>query len=238
MTQVNSTIRFSLRENKLQVPNAPAYVAQVRGYKTVTQAQLVNIMANANTTVSRQDIIVVLDLLENAVKEQLLNGNNVVTNLFTSRVSIKGGFEALNAEYEKGVHKVKVNMSASAELKKYVDHNAITEKVRAGLRMPAVDTIYDFTTDTLNTVVSPGRMAELKGYNLLLNGTDPAEGIYFLREGTKEEVKVDVINRRTSGTVLFTTPEGLPAGNYKVTFKAWFGEELREGKLQKTIAVN
>ena len=114
MEQVNSTIRYSLKENKLPVPNAPAYVAQVRGYKMVTHEQLVNLMAKANTTVSRQDIIVVLDLLESAVKEQLLNGNNVVTNLFAARVSIQGGFEARNAEYENGVHKVKVNLSASA----------------------------------------------------------------------------------------------------------------------------
>ena len=74
--------------------------------------------------------------------------------------------------------------------------------------------------------------------HLYLNGTDPEEGIYFKGEGTKEEVKVEKINRQTSGTVLFTTPEGLPAGNYKVTFKARFGEELREGVLQKVITVN
>jgi hypothetical protein len=238
MAQKNSTIRYSLKENKLPVPNAPAYVALVHGYKTITQEQLINVMANANTTVSRQDIIVVLDLLESAVKEQLLNGNRVVTNLFNCRVSIKGGFESLEEDFDRDTNKVKVSMSAARSLQKYVDHEAATEKVRGKVRLPEVDRVLDFTTNAVNSTVSPGRMAELKGCNLFLNGTDPEEGIYFVGEETGEEVKVDVINRKTSGTVLFTVPEGITAGNYKVTVRCGFGSDVREGSLKDIISVN
>ena len=73
---------------------------------------------------------------------------------------------------------------------------------------------------------------------LYLNGTDPEEGIYFVNQETKAEVKVEKINRRTSGTVLFTAPEVIPAGDYKVTVRVRFGGELREGGLQKVISVN
>jgi hypothetical protein len=238
MAQKNSTIRYSLKENKLPVPNAPAYVAQVHGYKTITQEQLINVMANANTTVSRQDIIVVLDLLESAVKEQLLNGNRIVTNLFKARVSIKGGFESAEEDFDRANNKVQVSLSSARSLQKYVDHEAATEKVRGKVRLPEVDRVYDFTTNAVNSTLSAGRMAELKGCNLYLNGTDPELGIYFTGEETGEEVKVDVINRQTSGTVLFTVPEGLPAGNYKVTVRCAFGADVREGSLKDIISVN
>ena len=238
MAQKNSTIRYSLKENKLPVPNAPAYVAQVHGYKTITQEQLINVMANANTTVSRQDIIVVLDLLESAVKEQLLNGNRIVTNLFKARVSIKGGFESAEEDFDRANNKVQVSLSSARSLQKYVDHEAATEKVRGKVRLPEVDRVYDFTTNAVNQTLSAGRMAELKGCNLYLNGTDPELGIYFTGEETGEEVKVDVINRQTSGTVLFTVPAGIPQGNYKVTVRCAFGADVREGSLKDIISVN
>jgi hypothetical protein len=73
-------------------------VAQVHGHKTVTQEQLINVMANANTTVSRQDIILVLDLLESAVVVSLpevdriydLTTNTVSSTLSAGRKTTSG----------------------------------------------------------------------------------------------------------------------------------------------------
>ncbi len=238
MEKKTSSIRYSLRESRLPVPNAPAFVAQVYGYKTVTRDQLVNLMANANTTVSRQDILVVLDLLDNAVKEQLLNGHRVMTGLFNARVSIKGGFESAQADFEQDVHRVQASMTADKDLQRFLAHNARTEKVRVKPRLPEVDSVYDFATDTVNGSLTPGRLAELKGHNLFLNGTDPALGIYLVREGSKDEVKVETVNRRTSGTVLFTVPSGISPGQYSVTVRCGFGSSVREGGLKEVVSIN
>jgi hypothetical protein len=238
MEQTTSTIRYSLRENRLPVPNAPACVAQVHGYKTVTRDMLVAIMANANTTVSRQDIIVVLDLLESTVKQELLNGNRVVTNLFSACVSITGGFDSPDAEFDKTTNRVKVNMNTARGLQNWVDYAARTEKIRGKARVPEVDRVFDFTSATANATVTPGAMAELKGCNLFLTGSDSGEGIYFVEEETNTAVKVETIHRKTSGTVLFTVPAGMTAGTYTVSVRCGFGSELRTGSLKQSISVN
>ena len=238
MEKKTSSIRYSVRENRLPVPNAPAFVAQVYGYKTVTRDQLVNLMTNANTTVSRQDILVVLDLLDNAVREQLLNGHRVMTGLFNARVSIKGGFESARTDFTPDVHRVQVSMTADRDLKRFLSRNARLEKVRLKPRLPEVDSVYDFTTDTVNGSLTRGHLAELKGHNLFLNGADPALGIYLVREGSHDGVKIETVNRRTSGTVLFTVPGKIPAGQYTVTVRCCFGTSVREGELKQVVSIN
>jgi hypothetical protein len=213
-------------------------VAMAHGYKTVTRDMLVAIMAGANTTVSRQDIIVVLDLLESAVRQELLNGNRVITNLFSASVSVMGGFESADEEFDRASNKVKVNMSTARGLQNYVDYAARTEKVRGKTRAPEVDRVYDFTTAEANETVTPGAMAELKGCNLFLNGTDSGEGIYFVEKETGNTVKVEAIHRKTAGTVLFTVPWEIPAGTYTVSVRCAFGSELRFGSLKQSISVN
>ena len=66
-----SKILFSLKRNKLSNPETVDYYAVTHGYKTITQDQLVEIMAGANTTVSRHDIIDALDLLESVIEDSV-----------------------------------------------------------------------------------------------------------------------------------------------------------------------
>jgi hypothetical protein len=118
-------------------------------------------------------------------------------------------------------------MNAARGLQNRLDYAALTENIRGRARVPEVDRVYDFKTAT----VTPGAMAELKGCNLFLTGSDSGEGICFVEEDTKNTVKVETIHRKTSGTVLFTVPEGIPSGTYTVNVRCGFGSELRTGSL-------
>jgi hypothetical protein len=237
MSKETSAIRYSLKANKLPSVGAP-FVAQVHGYKTVRTEQLVARMANMNTTVSRQDIVVVLDLLKEAMLAEILDGNRVITDLFAMKVSITGGFESKTDEFQRGVHTIKVNTSPTREFRNKVAERARTEKVRGTRKAPEPDSVYDFTSHTTNRTLSPGGTVELKGANLNGTGTDPREGLYLKREGADGETKVQSIHRLTANTVLFNLPAELESGNYTLLVRSGHGTIMREGKLEHTVSVN
>ena len=75
-------------------------------------------MAKRNTTVSRQDIIVVLDLYEEIIAEQLYTGNSVSTSFFNAYMGIKGWFGSDEEDFTQGKQELKMSMSMNPRFKK------------------------------------------------------------------------------------------------------------------------
>ncbi|MDC7223597.1 MAG: DNA-binding domain-containing protein, partial [Spirochaetales bacterium] len=61
-------INYYLRENPLSNSEENLFTAQVKNAITLDQEGLIDAMLGKNTTVTRQDILVVLDLFEETVK--------------------------------------------------------------------------------------------------------------------------------------------------------------------------
>ncbi len=51
--------------------NGANYLARVHRYKTVGQEEFITLMTERNTTVTRQDVLVVLDLMEETLKKRV-----------------------------------------------------------------------------------------------------------------------------------------------------------------------
>ena len=64
MATSNSTIRFSLKANCLRGQETSPFKAQVRAYKTMNREEMIADMVEMNASVSRQEILVVLDLMQ------------------------------------------------------------------------------------------------------------------------------------------------------------------------------
>ena len=116
MATSNSTIRFSLKANCLQGQETSPFKAQVRAYKTMNREEMIADMAEMNASVSRQEIIVVLDLMKAVIKKYLLMGFRVKTDLFNAQVTVKGGFASDEDEYDPARHAVRVRMAPGKSL--------------------------------------------------------------------------------------------------------------------------
>ncbi len=236
MATSNSTIRFSLKANCLRGQETSPFKAQVRAYKTMNREEMIADMAEMNASVSRQEIIVVLDLMKAVIKKYLLMGFRVKTDLFNAQVTVKGGFASDEDEYDSDRHTVHVRMAPAADLKKIGAQNARMEKVRDQEPEPALDRVYDFESQSKNGTVSPGHLAEMKGVNLDFDGNDEAQGVYFV--GAADAlIKAEVVHRLRGSTVLFKVPE-LSPGAYSLVVRRGFGNEIREGRLKYMISVN
>ena len=80
MATPNKTIRYTLQKNKLKGQDTAPYTAQVQSGRTVGQDEIIATMAKMNASVSRQETLVVLDLMKDVITDILLAGWQFQTN--------------------------------------------------------------------------------------------------------------------------------------------------------------
>ena len=93
-------------------------MAAVRRKEVKRQDQIVTLMTLKNTTISREEIELVLRQLKQVVTQQILAGYPVIMDLFKAQVTIKGGFTDGEDEFDGRRHYVNVSMSANSDFKK------------------------------------------------------------------------------------------------------------------------
>jgi hypothetical protein len=237
MASSTKTIRYSLKQNKLQGQDSAPYTARVQSGRTVGQDEIIATMAKMNASVSRQETLVVLDLMKDVITDILLAGNRAATDLFNVGVSLGGGFETAEDEYSGDRHAVNVRISPAAGLKKAVAHTARFERIRSDEPLPKVDRVYDHGTQSVNSSVSPGQTAEIKGVNLDFDHSDEAQGVFFVNADTNAAVPAQVIHNASGTRVAFRVPS-LVQGSYSLVLRRAFGSEIRQGALKAPVSVN
>ena len=182
MANEMNTISFSLYENKLINPlEGQSFVARVKPRGKVTMENLVDMITMRNSTVTKQEVAAVLDLLNEVIKYSVQNGYNVVTDIFSTSVSIKGVFTSMTDEYDPARHSICVNVRPGTDLKNFLDKNINPVKSETRLPVPALYSIYDYVTDETNGRVTPGNTAALNGNNLQFDPEAVGQGLYASR---------------------------------------------------------
>jgi len=98
-------INYYLRENHLSTSEESRFMACVKKKETLKQDDLIELMVGKNTTVTRQDVLVVLNLLKETITDQILSGFSIITDFFKARISIRGGFRSGSDEFDGLRHK-------------------------------------------------------------------------------------------------------------------------------------
>jgi hypothetical protein len=233
-------ITYTVRKNHLNRTGngSHGYWAHViRSSNTVNMDFIVNEMAGKNTTVSRQDIIVVLDLFREMVKDLLRKGFQICTDIFSAYVTIKGSFDSNTEKFTNGKHVLKFNMKPSNDMAKDVERLAELRKVDKDPEYLKLYTVYDFMTKTSNQTVSAGCVCELRGKNIFVDTARDDHGIFFVRSGSDIEVRVADIDRQTPKKIFFTVPETLDPGDYVIEIRGGRSSAVRKSRLDAAISV-
>ncbi|MDC7222764.1 MAG: DNA-binding domain-containing protein [Spirochaetales bacterium] len=226
-------INYYLRENPFSTSDKNLFTAQVKNAITLDQEGLIDAMLGKNTTVTRQDILVVLDLFEEIVKENILSGYAIKTNLFKAKVSIKGGFTSSKDEFDSSRHKVCVNLNGSADFKRDLLNNASVTKVDRSVSAPLVNQVYDYSTRDYGTAFPMGGLILIKGANL--KGYDKATRVFLSSVETEEEFEVASIHSESDRSVLCDLPADLTAGSYWLSVVVGEGVDASRGKYSRKI---
>ncbi|WP_028974437.1 DNA-binding domain-containing protein [Spirochaeta cellobiosiphila] len=210
------TINYYLRPNYLPTRSSNNYCAKVQYKDTLNQQDLIYKMSHHNTTVTRQDILAVLDLLNEVVREQLLLGHSLVTDLFKTRTSIRGGFAHKEECFQKDKHEVLIHISPSTKIRKSFTRELKTVKVEQLAKHPKVNMIYDYIKKSFGPYYTAGGLVELRGHHLQQKG-EPQ--ILLIDKGHNILTDDIVIYKVTKVRILWMLPNTLDSGHYEVVLR-------------------
>jgi hypothetical protein len=209
-------IKAYLYENLLtEDPND--YVARVSSERTLGVSEVCNSAVSrggADTSAQTMEHNVMLFLQE--MDYLLKDGYSVNTGYFTAGAQIKGVFNSAKETFNPAKHSV------------YILFN-MGETTRNGLSDVTVDImgvaetgieiaqVTDVKTGSVNDKLTPSRNLRIKGSKLKIAGSDASVGVYFLKEGTTESIKVDVADIVTNNpSELIIVIPALASGGYKI----------------------
>ena len=205
-------LKYSLVENLL-TDRQDDYSAQAHSMTTLDKENLITRMLNRGTLLTRTDIVAVLNGFEETVVEVLLEGSSVTLPLFNTSFSISGVFESPLDNFDGNRHKLNINLTKGALLRK-TEKDVKFEKTSTAAPLPHIQEVKDSVSSVVNEKLTKGGVVELRGYNLRIEGGDPTCGLWFVAEnGTETKATVLVENKPSRIIAMIPT---LPAGNYQV----------------------
>ncbi len=230
------TINYALFENHL-TSDPEDYAAQVRitgsaGLEVVAQR-----MVDQGSTVTKPDILAVLEDAIKAIESCLLDGNRVqLGGLCELFPRIKGVFNGITDTFDASRHRVDVGANPGARVRRTVREGATVTKTETIKPAPALLEYVDLGSGETNGTITSGNIGTINGHRLKFNPDQDDEGIYFVNVDTGADVKLTTIQKNKPGQLVFLVPT-VPGGQYYLEVRARLKDsaEIRTGRLDEVL---
>ena len=231
-------VNYYLLENML-TERQNDYSAHTHVAASFDKEAIIARMLNRGTLLTRTDILAVLNGLEETIAAVLLEGNSVTLPLFNISFSISGVFDGPLDVFDRHRHKLNINLTKGVMLRE-VEQKMKLEKVNASAPQPNIQEVKDSVSGTVNEKLTSKGVAELRGFNLKVEGDNPDCGVWFSING--QDFKSAVLIENKPSKIIAIIPE-LPAGECRVKVATQFsggGAPLkapRQAVFSKTLVV-
>ena len=223
------SLKYALLESYLN-NSKKEFTAQVQEVTSYDQNAIIKRMASKGSTLTEADILACLTVLTEVVAEITAEGASVNMGLFKSRPSISGVFPNASDNFNNTLHKVKINLTPSIQLKKAVEQ-ITPQKVPAPATGPHIVEVRDAMTGSINDRITSGGGIEVSGRDIKVAGMDVNNGVYFIaQDGTESKVATLITNEPS--TLILIVPT-LTAGAYSLQIRTQYshGVNLKTPKI-------
>ncbi|MGI5063059.1 DUF4469 domain-containing protein [Treponema denticola] len=233
-------LKYSLRENLL-TPAPDDYMAQVADVRSYTLDEIIDLMMDKGTTLTRADVAATLQVYGEVCSSLIKDGAALNTPLMNTALSISGVFNGANDSFDKKRHTVNLNITAGILLRDVLP-KIKCEKTEGVSTDPYITEVTDIVTGTVNTTLTKGGVVQLVGSRLKFDAKDTAQGIFFVPE-TGEAVRAAVIAENKPARLMAIIPADLAAGTYYIEVRTKIlegnksGKTLKTGRFNKTLTV-
>ena len=224
-------LKYCLRENLL-TPAPDDYMAQAADVRSYTLDEIIDLMMEKGTTLTRADVAATLQVYGEVVSAIIKDGSAVNTPLMNTSMSISGVFDGANDSFDKKRHTVNLNITAGTLLRDAVT-KVKCEKTEGTSTDPYITEVTDIVTGTVNTTLTKGGVVQLVGSRLKFDAKDTAQGIFFVPE-TGEAVRAAVIAENKPARLMAIIPADLAAGTYYVEVRTKIIGSSQKSKTLKT----
>ena len=231
-------LKYSLRENLL-TPAPDDYMAQAADVRTYTLDEIIDLMMDKGTTLTRADVAATLQVYGEVCSSLIKDGAALNTPLMNTSMSISGVFDGANDSFDKKRHTVNLNITAGTLLRDAAG-KVKCEKTEGASTDPYITEVTDIVTGTVNTTLTKGGVVQLVGARLKFDAKDTAQGIFFVPE-TGNPVRASVIAENKPARLMAIIPADLAAGTYyievrtKIIGSSQKSKTLKTGKFDKPL---
>jgi len=229
-------IHYTLHENILT--DQGKLVAHVRRHDPVELEALAEQIIQRGSTVSRADILSVLDDYHATIENLLLLGMSINTPTANFRVTIQGTFDGAGDGFDASRHRIVARVSAGRRLRKFFRTRLEVVKDEAARLDPNPLEYCDVVSGTKNKTLTPGEGALLTGHRLRFDLGDAQQGIFLVSaDGTR--TRVERLIKVLPSEVSLVAP-ALPVGEYQLEVRAIVNGngEIRTGELEAPLTVS
>ena len=223
-------LKYSLRENLL-TPAPDDYMAQAQDVRSYTLDEIIDLMMEKGTTLTRADVAATLQVYGEVVSAIIKDGSAVNTPLMNTSMSISGVFDGANDSFDKKRHTVNLNITAGTLLRDAVT-KVKCEKTEGVSTDPYITEVTDIVSGKVNEVLTKGGVVQLVGSRLKFDAKDTAQGIFFVPE-TGNPVRAAVIAENKPARLMAIIPADLAAGTYYIEVRTKYANATKQLKTLK-----
>jgi hypothetical protein len=226
-------IQFALFPNA--VLGDGSYAARIRSRGTIDRARLADRVIERGTTVSRADLLAVLETLEEEVVASLLEGYRVhVGGLVQISPRLKGRFLGPEDDYDPRRHRLDVLAKVGPRVRKDFRARATARRVPAEPAGPSITEYRDLASGTRNERITPGTIGTIRGANLRFDPSREDEGIFLLQSRPARALRIppNAVQRNVATEIVFQVPPNLPRGKVHLELRTRLrrSKTLRQAK--------
>ena len=230
-------INYVLSENNL-VDESNAYMARVTSQGTIDVQALVDEILKRGSTLTRPDILAVLDAYHDTIIDRLQAGYRINTGLVHLGLSIQGRFNGPDDTFDPSRHTLNITSSATALARQTLRANAQMKKGEANIVMPNPEAYVDFASQSRNSLLTPNNPGQLTGHRLKFDADDSAQGVFFIAVSDGTATRASLMMRNKPADLMFMVPADLAAGEYTLEVRTTLKQNRRRtGRLHQTLTI-
>jgi len=179
-------------------------------------------MLDMGSTITKADILAVLNNFEKAVRNICLEGNKVTIGEFMQFTpSMSGKFESELDGFDPSKHELYVTAQISSVFNNEFELSSTCEKVSSVEKKPNLIQVADVGTGELNKVVTKGDIISIGGENLKFDETEPDEYLRFVNKTNQADfISIIKFQKKTDKELVFLFPDtAITEGYFEVANK-------------------
>lgn len=205
------SIRYTLNQSPFAGKDAP-YCARVSANASANLEDVVERIMHQGSTVTRADVLAVLENALLAAEGFLLDGIRVnLGGLVELYPTVRGTFTSASDRFDQERHRVDISSTAGRRLRRRFRQQAEVIKADASPNAPRIVQFQDLQAG-INHKITPGGMGVVSGCNLKFNPQAADEGLWFMPLQSGSPVKASIFQKIMPAQLVFQNPAILPPG--------------------------
>ncbi|MDR1003765.1 MAG: DUF4469 domain-containing protein [Prevotellaceae bacterium] len=223
MAKEKFELYVQLTDNPLTPDDDSDFIAKALPGESLDRNGILAEALSKNPGLEPETLGMVYDVLMRTMKELLLSGKRLNTELFSAGVAYSGIVEKGVWDYDR--NKVRINFTQSRDLADACNndvHINITSEQSLPMYINSVSAAA--TRGGERNTVAAGKPAVFTGKNIQLAGTDPSVGVTLrnVQTGAVSKVDTDMFSQNTKSKLAFVIPAGLADGEYELKVTTQF----------------